>query len=78
MVLDNVLNEVYKEAYERKLIPDEAYQEVRALNWENNRKVMERSIPIFQSLIKNDSREDKHYYYGQLGYALKDKSNPEN
>jgi hypothetical protein len=34
MVLDDVLNEVYKEAYERKLIPDEVYQEIRALNWD--------------------------------------------
>jgi hypothetical protein len=34
MVLDDVLNEVYKEAYERKMIPDEAYKEIRALNWD--------------------------------------------
>lgn len=34
MLLDDVLNEVYREAYERKLIPDEAYQEIRALNWD--------------------------------------------
>ncbi|MCF8262045.1 MAG: DUF3500 domain-containing protein [Melioribacteraceae bacterium] len=34
MALDDVLNEVYKEAYDRKMIPDEVYQEVRALNWD--------------------------------------------
>ena len=34
MVLDDILNRVYKEAYERKLIPDEVYREVRALNWD--------------------------------------------
>jgi hypothetical protein len=34
MVLDDVLNEVYKEAYERKLISDEVYQEIRAFNWD--------------------------------------------
>jgi hypothetical protein len=34
MVLDDVLNEIYKEAYDRNLITDEVYQEVRALNWD--------------------------------------------
>ncbi|MCF8413036.1 MAG: DUF3500 domain-containing protein, partial [Melioribacteraceae bacterium] len=34
MALDDVLNEVYKEAYDRNMIPDEVYQEVRALNWD--------------------------------------------
>jgi hypothetical protein len=34
MVLDDVLNEVYKEAYDRNLITDEVYREVRALNWD--------------------------------------------
>lgn len=34
MHLDDVLNEVYREAYERKMIPDEVYKEVRALNWD--------------------------------------------
>ena len=34
MVLDDVLNQVYKEAYERKLISDELYSEIKALNWE--------------------------------------------
>lgn len=34
MVLDDVLNELYKEAYERKLITDEVYKEIRALNWD--------------------------------------------
>jgi hypothetical protein len=34
MVLDDVLNEVYKEVYERKMISDQIYQEIRALNWD--------------------------------------------
>lgn len=34
MTLDDVLNEFYKEAYERKLITAEIYQEIRALNWD--------------------------------------------
>lgn len=50
---------------------------VRGENWANNRKIMARTIPIFESLIKNDLRKDKHYYYGQLGYALKDKPIPD-
>jgi len=34
MLLDDVLNEIYKEAYDRKLITEEDYKEVRALNWQ--------------------------------------------
>jgi hypothetical protein len=34
MVLDDVLNELYLEAYERKMITEEDYKEIRALNWQ--------------------------------------------
>jgi hypothetical protein len=38
--------------------------------------VLERTIPVFEALIKADP-EERCEYYGQLGYALKDKRNPE-
>lgn len=50
---------------------------IRKENWQHNKDIMERTIPLFESLIACDDRKEKHYYYGQLGYALKDKRNPE-
>ena len=35
MALDDVLNEMYKEAYERKLITGEIYEDRQALSWEH-------------------------------------------
>jgi hypothetical protein len=50
-------------------------QQVRKNNWEDNKLLMERAIPILQALIEVDPH--KHYYFGQLGYALKDRINPD-
>ena len=50
-------------------------QQVRKNNWETNKSLMERAIPVLQALIEIDSH--KHYYYGQLGYAMKDRIKPE-
>jgi len=50
-------------------------QQVRRNNWENNKSLMERAIPVLQALIKVDPY--KHYYFGQLGYALKDSMDPD-
>jgi hypothetical protein len=44
----------------------------RRANRNYDRNLMARSIPIFQALIEDDVRKDHHYYFGQLGYALKD------
>ena len=38
----------------------------------HDRDLMARSIPLFEALVENDMRKDHHYYFGQLGYALKD------
>ena len=35
---------------------------------------MARSIPLLEALAENDIRKDHHYYFGQLGYALKDQT----
>jgi len=50
-------------------------QQVRSKNWESNKSLMERAIPIFEALIFVDPH--KHYYVGQLAYALKDRIKPE-
>jgi hypothetical protein len=51
----------------------------RAANWAapNTKPVMERTIPVFQSLVAADKSARYHENYGQLGYALKDKTNPD-
>ena len=52
-------------------------RQTRKDNWLNNAGLMEKTIPIFESLIESDSRKVKHYYYSQLAYALKDKPKPD-
>lgn len=49
-------------------------QRVRKNNWLTDKSLMERSIPILEALIAVDRH--KHYYFGQLGYALKDSVPP--
>jgi len=50
-------------------------QDVRRNNWADNKSLMERSIPIFEALITVDPH--KHYYFGQLGFAYKDRIRPD-
>jgi len=50
-------------------------QQVRKNNWWANKSLMERTIPILQALIEVDKH--KHYYFGQLGFALKDRTKPD-
>lgn len=53
-------------------------QKVRNENWRDHKAVMERTIPVFDALMKSDEEaEENHTYRGQLGYALKDKRNPD-
>lgn len=44
--------------------------QVRKDNWATDKPLMERAIPILQALIAVDPH--KHYYFGQLAFALKD------
>ena len=46
----------------------------RRANRNNDRNLMARSIPLLEALAENDIRKDHHYYFGQLGYALKDQA----
>ena len=48
---------------------------MRANNWAYDKSLMERAIPILQALIAVDPH--KHYYFSQLGYALKDRIKPD-
>lgn len=48
----------------------------RRETWNIEKKIMEKTIPIFRALIETAS-EQNHQYYGQLGYALKDQESPD-
>jgi hypothetical protein len=50
-------------------------QQVRATNWATNKLLMQRSIPVLQALVDVD--QHKHYYFGQLAFALKDGPKPD-
>lgn len=52
-------------------------RDTRSDNWQFNTELMERTIPIFYSLIAAQTGKPYHYLYGQLGFALKDKENPD-
>jgi len=52
---------------------------IRRENWRSNptKPLMERTIPIFESLIEADTEKQYHRNWGQLGFALKDQRTPE-
>ena len=50
---------------------------VRSENWKEDKDKMEKTIPIFESLAKATQEVESHRVYGQLGFALKDQSNPD-
>lgn len=51
--------------------------DLRSENWQSNKSLMERTIPIFEALIESDIAGQFHRNYGQLGYIFKDKDNPD-
>ena len=51
--------------------------EARSENWRHDKEKMERTIPVFQSLIHCDVENRYHMNHGQLGFALKDKREPD-
>lgn len=53
------------------LLADQA----RRNNWATDKPMMERTIPVLQALVAVDPH--KHYYFGQLAYALKDSTKPD-
>jgi hypothetical protein len=60
----------------RVLAFDRAY-EVRTANWQRNKELMERTIPVFRALVAIDVNNEYHRNHGQLGYALKDQRSPD-
>ncbi|HEX8407684.1 MAG TPA: hypothetical protein VF883_02390 [Thermoanaerobaculia bacterium] len=52
-------------------------QEVRARTWRDQKRLMERTIPIFEALVEADVSRDFHQNRAQLGFALKDKREPD-
>lgn len=53
--------------------------DVRSKNWRDpkDRPVMARTVPIFEALIDSDPDALYHKNHGQLGFALKDKPDPD-
>jgi hypothetical protein len=49
----------------------------RANNWQLEKQRMELTIPIFKALIEDDINNEFHKNHGQLGFALKDKQEPD-
>ncbi|MCA9131391.1 MAG: hypothetical protein KDB22_30115, partial [Planctomycetales bacterium] len=50
---------------------------LRVDNWRDDKPLMERCIPVFEALIASDLGKQFHQNHGQLGYALKDKQQPD-
>ena len=50
-------------------------KQVRKNNWATDKSLMERAIPILEALTAVD--QHKHYYFGQLAFALKDRIKPD-
>ena len=51
-------------------------QTQRYRNWRDNKRVMKRTIPIFEALIASDTDRDYHQNFGELGYTFKDQQAP--
>jgi hypothetical protein len=53
--------------------------DIRSKSWRRNedKPILERTIPIFESLVASDKDKRFHQNYGQLGFALKDKRKPD-
>lgn len=57
----------------------ELADKVRKENWleDEDKPVMALSIPVFQALVATEGNEKLHRTHGSLGWALKDKKNPD-
>jgi hypothetical protein len=52
-------------------------RDVRHRNWETNKALMERSIPVFEALLAQPAGARDHRLLAQLAYAHKDKRGPD-
>ena len=57
----------------------EAARDVRTAHWrpDGDKVLLERTIPVFQGLIEADRELRFHRNFGQLGYAYKDRAEPD-
>lgn len=72
--LMNSINEASSE--ERDKIINKT-SEVRRKNWKDNKPVMERTLPIYKALAESPEEDNRFYYHGEYGFALKDKREPD-
>jgi len=72
--LAKAITEASREA--RAKIFWDAYKQ-RAGTWRHQKPVMELTIPIFRALIESDKLRQYHMNFGQLGFALKDRQQPD-
>jgi hypothetical protein len=49
----------------------------RSKTWNSDKKTMERTIPVFRALIASEGDRPFHRNHGQLGYALRDQTQPD-
>jgi hypothetical protein len=49
----------------------------RSTSWRTDKPRMERTIPLFRALVASDPERRYHRNFGQLGFALKDKADPD-
>lgn len=77
-VTQEVLNDAFSAASDsvRAQIYTQAWR-TRHENWQNNKSVMERTIPLFRALLHSKAGKQFHQSYAQLGYALKDQTTPD-
>jgi hypothetical protein len=54
-------------------------RETRSQSWQRNedKPLLERTVPIFEALVASDKERRFHQNFGQLGFALKDKRSPD-
>jgi hypothetical protein len=72
------LNKAIAEAPEStRLLSFNEAEHVRTGNWQDNKRLMAMSIPVFRALIAADVQQRHHRPHGSLGWALKDQEAPD-
>jgi hypothetical protein len=49
----------------------------RQQSWKDDKPALERTIPVFEALGAADTKQEYHRHFGELGFALKDKAEPD-
>jgi hypothetical protein len=77
--IEELRNAIFKASPSAKTSIYYQAADVRTRNWRDIRTKprMERTIPIFRALTESGTRDEFHGDFGQLGFALHDKREPE-